>query len=192
MRNGKFYNIIILSAVFVLPVFGGDSQVSSAEVSGFSEAPEDYFLVGRDNCGRVGYQPHLRLGNNYRYPEADLSLEVVSKESPLRTVSFHGERVLYRFRNIDPGARCKLRLVFLSDGERTQKVSVDGLLMGQRVTLVKGEVVEKVFDLPTVIYQDGEIEISIEKIYGPNAVVSVIELFSTAVAAIMASGSFVL
>ena len=179
MQRNRFYNSFFL-VITILVLLLGDYREVVAAVSGFSEAPENYFLVGRDNCGSDGYQPHLELGNNYRYPEADLSLEVVSKDSPLRTVSFHGERVIYKFRDIEPGACCKLRLVFLSDGERTQKVSVNGMLMGERVVLVKGEVVEKVFDLPKAIYQEGEIEISIEKIYGPNAVVSVIELFSTA------------
>ena len=148
------------------------STVEDADLTGLH-------LVARDNCGIGNQQDHLLAGSNYRYPEADIPVGIVGAEEPARTV-VHGESVQFEFHGLDKKADYKLRVVYLSDSDdRVQRMAVDKRVLQDRVELPKSLVVTHRQVLPKETYEDGVVTLEFSRIDGPNAVVSLIEIWST-------------
>jgi len=137
------------------------------------------FRVARDNGGRIGHEPHLLDGGDYRYPEQDLPVSpILPKDSPARSVAF-AESVTFGYSGLVKGARYRLRVTFLSEhGHRIQRVSVDDTVLESRLVLPDGIPVVREWDVPDTAKKDGRFILRTERIAGPNAVVSVVEVWS--------------
>ncbi|MEW6744658.1 MAG: glycoside hydrolase family 2 TIM barrel-domain containing protein [Planctomycetota bacterium] len=135
-------------------------------------------LVARSDCGAPGEQPFLISGSDYRYPEEHVPASVVASDDAARTVAF-GEQVLFRFEGLHPEAAYELRLTYLSDGERVQSLSANGTLLQEKVTLPAGEIVTAAIPLPRECTVAGSLTLLFQRLSGPNAVVSVIEVWSS-------------
>ena len=135
-------------------------------------------LVARDNCGMNGAQPHLISGSNWTFAPEEIDTLIVDSNSPLRSVA-HGEKVVFLYRGLYPGAVYKLRIHYLSDNhKRVQNVFIDGIKLQDHLELIAQKPMEVIINVPNEATNDGNIELTFEKISGPNAIVSEIELWS--------------
>ncbi|MBI5832209.1 MAG: carboxypeptidase regulatory-like domain-containing protein [Armatimonadetes bacterium] len=135
--------------------------------------------IAVDDCGREGAQPRLVTGGNWTYPAEAVPVAKVPAADPLRTVAF-GSSVVYRYQGLKAGATYKLRLSFLSDSaERRVRVRLDGQAIIADLALPQAEPIQRVIYVPTTSVAAGVCELSIDHLAGPNAVISLIELFSS-------------
>ena len=139
---------------------------------------ETWQRAAYDDAGAQGRQPHRRSGADYRYPDRDLAPEGAAASEALKTVAF-GERVEFAYGGLNPGAAYRLRLTFVSDGPRVERVEAEGTVLLETVELRKGPPREEEIVLPPALYADGVLVLTFLRISGPNAVVSEIEVLST-------------
>lgn len=135
-----------------------------------------WYSVAFDDAGQPGLQPHLTAGSDYRFPEQEIPLGVARAGHPVRTAAF-GSELWFFWAGLKPEARYRLRLTFLSDGPRTQQVILDGRVVVEELRLPDSRIVYCIVDLPFP-QEDGECELKIRNLEGPNAVVSMVELYS--------------
>ncbi len=120
----------------------------------------------------------LESGSWYRFPERDIPADLVGRNDPARTVAF-GREVLLAFSGLDPAARYELTLTFLSDQPRAERILAGGQVLEDRLSLGKGKILVKRWPLPPSAYAKGTLEVRIERLQGPNAVVSALEIWSS-------------
>jgi hypothetical protein len=139
---------------------------------------EEWYTVAFDNQLEQSGPISMSAGALYRFNEAAVALDVLPANDPARTVAY-GERVQYNCCGLDPKAAYRLKLTFVSDGEREQKIKINGEKIEGNVVLQKGKVLVRELDVPQKAADSGELELLIEKVSGPNAVLAGIELLST-------------
>lgn len=123
--------------------------------------------------------PHLAAGDEYNYPETAVPLSVVGALDPLRRVAF-GNPLSFHFAGLQPGARYRLRLSFLSDSnDRTLRISCGGTVLQESLKLPAARFVTIDLELPQQAYRQGAFDLRIAALTGPNAVASTVEVWST-------------
>jgi hypothetical protein len=125
---------------------------------------QTWHRVAYDDAGADGRQPHRVDGGNWRFENPG------THDESLRTCAF-GERVEFGYAGLNPKAQYKAKLRFFSDGEREIRI-VPGDVT---VQLTAGQPLERELNLPST----ATLLLAFEKISGPNAVVSEIEILST-------------
>jgi hypothetical protein len=137
----------------------------------FARAVE-YVRVAYDDAGAAEQQPHLKSGNDWRFTVPDNS------EESLLTAAF-SDCVEFGYAGLNPKATYKVKLRFFSDCPREERVKAGGVTVLNSVVLETGVVAEREIQIPAEAYANGKLTLSIEKLSGPNAVVSEIEVLST-------------
>jgi hypothetical protein len=132
----------------------------------------EFTRVAYDDVGVTGKQPHLVSGSNWRFENPGASTEAV------RTAAF-GPCVEFGYSGLNPKAKYKVKLRFFSDSPREQRVKAGGVVIIESVSLENGKTTDREVELPADAYKSGRLSLAIEKISGPNAVVSEVEVFST-------------
>ncbi len=159
---------MIISLIWILGMLMGQN----------SEIPDGYYLVTRDNCGEPEEQPHLIEGQNWKFSPDEIGEDLIPLDSPLRTVA-HDNKVVFRIKGLYKDAAYKVRVTYMSDSKkRSQKFLINDTVVQERVDVSNKEAASYVVDVPADLYESGEIDLIWEKIEGPNAVVSTIELWS--------------
>jgi hypothetical protein len=153
-----------------------NGQVITSDPNLADEQVALWYSVAFDDAGQPGLQPHLKAGSDYRFPEQDIPLGVARAGHPVRTAAF-GDEVWFFWAGLKPEARYRLRLTFLSDGPRTQQVVLDGRVVVEELRLPESRIVYCIVDLPFP-QEDGKCELKIRNLEGPNALVSMVELYS--------------
>lgn len=158
MKDLKKWSAALLSAFFCI------SPVSAQQSA--------LHCVARNDCGVSSLQPFLVKGDNYTMP-ASLN---GSKEA--MTCNF-GSKVIYAFNQLDIHADYQLEVVYLSDGERQQRIVVDGNDL-QQVTLLPNKEQRYLIDLPRKSFAYGQLVLVFENTgKGPNTIVSELNLYSS-------------
>jgi beta-galactosidase len=139
---------------------------------------QTWHRVAYDNAGEPGKQPHLIRGSAYRYPEENIPATLIAVDSRARTVAF-GESVLFAYRGLNPAARYRVRMTFQSDAIREQRMLLDGKAVKGTVVLEKAPPITRDIHVPPAYAEDGLLLVAVERLSGPNAVVSEIEILST-------------
>ncbi len=152
------------------------AQVITFDPNLADEQVQKWYRVAFDDAGLSGRQPHLTTGSDYRFPEQDIPLEIARIGHPVRTAAY-GREVKYAWAGLRPEARYRLRLTFLADVPRTQRIKLDGRIMVAELRLLPSRIVYAVIDLPFP-QTDGICDLVITSLQGPNAVVSILELYS--------------
>ncbi len=137
----------------------------------FAHAAE-FARVAYDDAGITDKEPHLVSGSDWRFANPGTSSEAV------RTAAF-GECVEFGYSGLNPKAQYKVKLRFFSDGPREEHIKAGDVVVLKSVTLESGKTTECEVEIPPSTYASGELRLAIEKISGPNAVVSEIEVYST-------------
>ena len=153
-----------------------DAQVITTDPNLADDQLARWFTVAVDDAGEPGLQPHLTAGSDYRFPESDIPLAVARAGHPVRTAAFGGE-VWFSWAGLKPEARYRLRLTFLSDAPRTQQVVLDGQVVVEELRLPENRIMYCIVDLPFP-QEDGACVLKIRSLQGPNAVISMVELYS--------------
>jgi len=175
-RNAaRWFGLMCTLALFVIPrslagqVITTDPNLADSQLA-------RWYTVAVDDAGEPGLQPHLTAGSDYRFPEQDIPLAVARAGHPVRTAAFGGE-VWFSWAGLKPEARYRLRLTFLSDAPRTQQVVLDGKVVVKELRLPESRIMYCIVDLPFP-QEDGACELKIRSLQGPNAIISMVELYS--------------
>ena len=147
-------------AVLTVAGFGGSAQAA------------DWTRVAYDDAGKGGQQPHLVAGGDFRYEKT------LAGDDALQTVAY-GETVEFGYAGLNPKAAYKAKIRLLSDGPRTERIKAGETELAKSVVLEPGKAVIQELELPAAAFADGKLKLSFEKLEGPNAVVSDIELLSS-------------
>ncbi len=139
----------------------------------------DYVRVAYDDAGAAEAEPHLAGGSDWRFENPGTTA------ASLRTAAF-GECVEFRYAGLNPKAAYKAKLRFFSDGPRRERIKAGGMVALDSVVLENGAVTEREFEIPSAAYADGKLILTVERVSGPNAAVSEIEILSTDPAALRA------
>ena len=137
-----------------------------------TQAQENKFVeVAYDDCGEIGKQPHLVLG------ESKEAANQANIEKNKRTFNV-GPKIIYAFDKMDIHANYQMEISFLADSEREIEVSADGRAICENIVLPAGQVVTKKITLPRLSYAYGNFVMILHPLKGDNAVISEIKLFS--------------
>ncbi|MDR3692448.1 MAG: glycoside hydrolase family 2 TIM barrel-domain containing protein [Fimbriimonas sp.] len=129
-----------------------------------------WHTVASDVIADSSHRTHLAPGAQFYTFESPAN-------TPLRHVAF-GEQVAFVYTGMQPGAQYRVRLSFTSDGPRTESVTIDGQRFIDRIELAVGTPTFLERDLPPYDFAKGRIALEINRVSGPNAVVSAVEILS--------------
>lgn len=167
---------IMMSVVMLLTMLLSSSRASAAgavdsgALKGFYLAEKSDFITGQ--------WPRLVSGAHYHYSTAEIPTDMISEDDPARYVAYSRDAICLRFKGLDPDAKFKLRVVYLSNSEgRVFALTADDEVLQEKITLPFGKKMKYVLDLPPFTYQDEKVEIKVINRQGINAVLSGIELW---------------
>jgi beta-galactosidase/beta-glucuronidase len=126
--------------------------------------------VAYDDAGEPTQQPHLLEGENWTFANPGAATPAA------RSVVF-GQTVKFGYANLNPQANYQAKITFFADEDRSMLVKADRLQIG-KASAHKGKTETVTLDIPVEAITDGKFILAIEKITGPNAVVSEIEILS--------------
>ena len=138
-----------------------------------------WHLVRAAVCGAGGELDAARVrGADFTYPFAPV-FATTRQPVASRTVSFDDREVIYRFTGLNPAARYRIRAVYAVDAARTMRMEVGGTALHE-VTVPERTAVVRTNDIPADAVRDHTLEIRIVNRASYNAVVSSLELWSSA------------
>jgi hypothetical protein len=115
--------------------------------------------------------------STYRFDERAVPVSALAADARERALLF-GERLAFRFDALEPGASYEARASFLSDCDaRVEALSANGAALEPRLALPNGVVVRRAWRVEPDA--DGRLVLSLERVAGPNAVVSALEIWSS-------------
>ena len=145
-----------------------------AASSGFTKGrsgQDGWHTVASDQMGDPARRSHLEPGASFFAFDEPAS-------SPLRIVAF-GTSLSFGYGRLNPAAHYRVKLVFVSDGARTESVTVDGQPLIPKLDFNVGRVLIVEHDLPKPAAGTGRLRLDIHWLAGPNAVVSEVDILST-------------
>jgi hypothetical protein len=195
-----------ISARFVrLSISKGDWFGDHAEIREFEVFTDGYRLVEvqpelmdeynavqayYENCGLENrFSPHLVQGFPFdRGTESDPKIRYFWAEGEevdpgnsenQRSFCYHYDSIVFSFSNLDPSALYWVQVSYLQDknGTRRQRMLADGFILHDEMEVPKGKAGTFTYQIPKEAYSDGEVRIEIQRLQGPNAVVSELSLF---------------
>lgn len=158
-----------------------------------AESMADYtpVAVAYDNCGvDLRRSPNLTTGYVF-----DRGGEVttpdrfgwrtgddIDREVPdaLTTFAYHYDGLRFHYSDLSADRLYWIQVTYLQNksGGRSQNLIADGFLLhADEVTIPSGEPKAMAFHLPAAAYADGEVAVQMNRLAGPNAVVSEVTLF---------------
>lgn len=142
-------------------------------------AMQGWSRVARVEAAAGRNQPAVVSGSRYVYSAVEVPAESVPIGARERTVLF-GNTVRLRFLGLDPAASYRIHGVFLSDSDtRVMRLQAGPAVLESSLPLPADVVLHRSWDLPTHAYANGELEVRLIRLEGPNAVVSALEVWST-------------
>jgi len=135
--------------------------------------------VAHDSRYNANADSYLTEGSPYTYSAKDLPVsDEVAADSGLRTVAF-GKTVVFEFSGMSAESAYRIRAVFLSDSaDRSMCVKAGENLLEAELKLPISKVLKCEWNVPPTAYADGSLCFSLERLSGPNAVISSVEIFS--------------
>lgn len=116
---------------------------------------------------------------DWTHPPSAIPLSIYGADDPVRTIAYASDRLVLGYGGLNPEARYAVELTFLCEsGTRRQSISVDGEVLQERLALPAQQALQQTYELQPAITRDGQIEFTIERLEGPNAVVAVARLRS--------------
>ena len=155
------------------------ATISNAEASRGS-GYEGWFLAALDQCGLELQAPHLRTVTKRRMETSDVDAPSMPDDS-LRFMGWNSDAIEAVYRDLDPHAAYALEATYLCERnvDRVQSMSSRGLELHPPTELAKGTATVVRVGVPSAAYSDGTLEVRVERIVGPDAVMSELRLFSS-------------
>lgn len=142
-----------------------------------AEKPRGLFLTATEDCGRIGAQPHLVTGSNWQLTAAEKKDRVIP-DARFLNLNYHSEAVVYHFGGLRAGAVYVLRVAYFNiTHARQQRLLINGVQAHGPLDLPLGQLVIREYKLRQPPGQQS-FELRFERISGPSAIVSAIELWS--------------
>jgi hypothetical protein len=135
--------------------------------------------VARAGISANGDNSYVLNGCAYTYSQNELPVtDEISANSELRTVAY-GNRVAFGFQGLSADAEYRVRAVFVSDhGGRAVRVMAGDTVLEENLALPDAKVINREWNIPAAAYADGKLTFAAERVAGPNAVLSLVEVFS--------------
>ncbi len=142
---------------------------------------ETPFLVALELCGVELGAPHLRTTKKRRIETAEVDVETLPSDS-LRFVGWAEEALVAVFPGLRAEASYALEATFLSEREvrRVVSITAGGGELQPPTALAAGTVTVVRHAVPPSAIADGTLEIRVERVEGPDVVLSELRLFSSA------------
>lgn len=154
-----------------------------------------FIQIRRDNCGQsLERSPHLTQGFPYDRGEGEpenrygwIEKEEIEGEAAenLRTFAYHYDAVRFYYEGLSKDRLYTLYASYLqnTDGGRRQNLTADGYLLHGDEPVPTAAQPPRIFTVPPQAVEDGELVVSVNRLAGPNAVVSEISLYESALGA---------
>ncbi len=138
---------------------------------------EPRFLVALEQCGLELQAPHLVTTTKRRIETADVDVATLPSDS-LRFTGWAPESIEARFPGLRPDASYELEATFLCerDVHRVQAMTSRGLELHAPVELARGTVTVIRARVPPAAYADGTLDVAVERVAGPDVVLSELRL----------------
>ncbi len=131
-----------------------------------------------DPVARTGMR-YVLTGDRYTYSPAEAPVSAVPAGAPERTVLFGG-MVELSFGGLKPGASYRVEAAFLSDSaQRRVRVTAGRAELEANLALPFAQVVRRQWQVPSEAYRSGTLDLRLQALAGPNAVVCWLEIWST-------------
>lgn len=129
-----------------------------------------------DNCGSAGQAPHLVTGKSWQITEKEKKKESIPNAA-LRTFAYNEKAVVCRYTNLRAERRYQVRLTFFNvKFKRTIAIRFNDKVVVNHLPLPLGKVVERTIDVPPDTLHNGQLEVRVERVEGPSAILSAIQL----------------
>lgn len=180
--------------------YGKNPEIKEVEIytddyrfSTFNETIENNNAtqVYYDNCGtgNNAYAPHLIQGFAFdRGEDSDPAIknsfkpgdEVDPANSPeALSYCYHYDNVIFSYSNLEPDALYWVEVTYLQgkDGKRIQNLLADGFILHDAIPIPQNTSKKFIYSIPPEAYEDGKMNLSFNRIQGPNAVVSEVMIY---------------
>lgn len=139
-----------------------------------------WFLIAHEQCGLELQAPQMRTTTKRRIETSDVDAATLPSDS-LRFTGWAPESMEAVFSDLDPGASHELEAVFLCEREVDRVVSMTsrGLELHPPTQLAKGTATVVRVGVPPAAYADGTLEVHVDRVVGPDVIMSELRLFSS-------------
>ncbi len=137
---------------------------------GLRAAAADFKRVAYDDAGEPGQQAHLLDGDNFTFTNPGTDRQAA------RTCVF-GDPLVFGYQDLNPRAVYQVKLGFFTDGPREMLVKAGTCELG-KVAVQAGKSIDVQYTIPPAAYADGKLALELDRISGPNAVLSELEILS--------------
>ncbi len=127
--------------------------------------------VAYDDAGNPQEQAHLVTGADWKFENPG------EATAAARTCAF-GTTVEFGYAGLQPKAAYAAKLRFFADETRTMRLKAGDAVIAESITAEKGRTTEQTLVIPPTAYQNGRLSLILERLTGPNAVVSEVEILS--------------
>jgi hypothetical protein len=137
-------------------------------------------LVALDQCGLELGAPHLVTRTKRRVETSAVDVASLAHDG-LRFVGWDPERIEVRYDDLDPAATNEIEAIYVCerDVERRQAMTAGELDLHPPIELVPATSTTVRVPVPAAAVAAGRLELAIDRLTGPDAVVSELRLFSS-------------
>jgi beta-galactosidase len=138
------------------------------------------FLIALEQCGLELQAPHLLTTTKRRIESSEVDVATLPDDS-LRFVGWAPEVIEARFAGLLPGSSYALDATYLCerDVHRVQAMTSRGLELHPPTELARGTVTVVRALVPPPAYADGTLDVAVERVAGPDVVMSELRLFAS-------------
>ncbi len=143
-----------------------------------SEEPRH--LVALEQCGLELQAPHLRTRTKRRIETSEVDVATLSTDS-LRFTGWAPDKIEAIFPDLRPDAAYEIEATYLCerDVHRVQALTSRGVELHPPIELARATATVVRIVVPSAAYADGTLELTVERIAGPDVVMSELRLFSS-------------
>jgi beta-galactosidase len=152
-------------------------------VSDVPNEPRRY-LVALDQCGLELQVPHMRTTTKRRIETSDVDVATLPSDS-LRFVGWAPEVMEAMYSDLNPAATLELEATYLCerDIDRVQSMTSRGFELHPPTRLARGTATVVRVLVPPAAFSDGTLDVRVNRIVGPDVVMSELRLYSSQPAA---------
>jgi beta-galactosidase len=137
-------------------------------------------LVALNECGLELQAPQMRTRTKRRIELRDVDADLLPSDS-LRFTGWDPERMDAVFDDLDPSATYAIEAVYLCERgvERRQSMTAGDVELHPPLDLTPGRPTTVRVAVPPATYADGTLDVAVNRIVGPDAVMSVLRLYAS-------------
>lgn len=175
--------LVVLSAVVGMAEepknAGGDVQAKAKGPNVLDAVPQNYHLHAYDDCGIAERQPHVIMKDNYFFTFATSDTDA---EIKARSAVFNNHAVKMLYADLDPNLSYVLAITYANDHvyKRVQSLWANGEQLHEPFALPAAKAARVVVRVPKSLTKDGKLALEIRQHNGPNATMSIVELWANA------------